>query len=52
MQTTNKKVRILNLILILITLLAIGSAAYLWFENQAKNTTILIKNLKFHHRFF
>ena len=38
MQTTNKKVRILNLILILITLLAIGSAAYLWFENQAKNT--------------
>lgn len=34
MPTNKKKISILNLILILIALLAIGFAAYLWFNNQ------------------
>ncbi|AHN27154.1 flagellar basal body-associated FliL family protein [Gilliamella apicola] len=36
MPTTPKKVNILNLILILITLLALGTAVYLWLQNQSK----------------
>ncbi|MWN06677.1 flagellar basal body-associated FliL family protein [Gilliamella sp. Pas-s95] len=38
MPTTKKKSSILNLVLILITLLAIGAAAYLWFQNSLQNT--------------
>lgn len=38
MQTTKKKISILNLLLILITLLATGFAAYLWFQNSPKTT--------------
>lgn len=38
MQTTKKKISILNLVLILITLLATGFAAYLWFQNSPKTT--------------
>ena len=36
MPTTPKKVNILNLILILITLLALSTAVYLWLQNQSK----------------
>ena len=36
MPITPKKVNILNLILILITLLALGTAVYLWLQNQSK----------------
>ncbi|WP_334327322.1 flagellar basal body-associated FliL family protein [Gilliamella apicola] len=36
MPTTPKKVNILNLILILITLLALGTAVYLWLQNQSR----------------
>jgi flagellar protein FliL len=39
MPTTSKKVSALNLILILITLSAIGAAAYLWFQGYPKDTT-------------
>ncbi|MCO6547132.1 MAG: flagellar basal body-associated protein FliL [Gilliamella sp.] len=39
MPTTKKKVSVLNLILILITLLAISVAAYLWFQNHSQSTT-------------
>ncbi|NUF27916.1 flagellar basal body-associated FliL family protein [Gilliamella sp. ESL0254] len=38
MPTTKKKSSIVNLVLILITLLAIGAAAYLWFQNSLQNT--------------
>lgn len=38
MQTTKKKISILNLVLILITLLATGFAAYLWLQNSPKTT--------------
>lgn len=38
MQTTKKRISILNLVLILITLLATGFAAYLWFQNSPKTT--------------
>lgn len=38
MPTSKKKVSILNLILIIITMLALATTAYLWFQNQSKNT--------------
>ncbi len=38
MPTTQKKISVFNLILILITLLALGAAAYLWLQNKSKNT--------------
>ncbi|WP_085248189.1 flagellar basal body-associated FliL family protein [Gilliamella mensalis] len=38
MPTASKKVSALNLILILITLSAIGFAAYLWFQSHSPNT--------------
>lgn len=38
MQTTKKKISILNLVLILITLLATGFAAYLWLQDSPKTT--------------
>lgn len=38
MPTTPKKVSILNIILIFITLLALGTAVYLWLQNQSKKT--------------
>ena len=37
MQTTKKKVSILNIILIIITLLASGPAVYLWLQNHSSN---------------
>ncbi|MWN31956.1 MULTISPECIES: flagellar basal body-associated FliL family protein [unclassified Gilliamella] len=38
MPTTKKKSSILNLFLILITLLAVGAAAYLWFQKGSHST--------------
>ncbi|MWP49031.1 MULTISPECIES: flagellar basal body-associated FliL family protein [unclassified Gilliamella] len=40
MPTTKKKLSILNLVLILITLLAVGAAAYLWFQKDSHSSTI------------
>ena len=37
MQSTNKKVSVLNVILILNTLVATGFAGYLWLQSQARN---------------
>ena len=37
METTNKKVSVLNVILILNTLVATGFAGYLWLQSQARN---------------
>lgn len=38
MPTTKKKISVLNIILILITLLALSAAVYFWYQKQDKNT--------------
>ncbi|KFA58363.1 hypothetical protein A9G34_04835 [Gilliamella sp. Choc4-2] len=38
MSTNKKKISVVNIILILITLLAVGACGYLWFQNQPKDT--------------